>query len=203
MKIISIAIIALVSITFIIQNSYGQQLRIGIKGGHNLSHFKIESTNYSINHSKVGYHVGIFSNIKLISWFCVQPELLFNKKGHSGEYFDYHLDYIDLPLLLVLNFKSKYNVHFGPYASFLANEGIVSEIPGLGTDLNRNSFKKLDYGFTAGTGFDFKLISLGIRYNWGVVSIINDYRLAGKLYNIGDAKNSLWQIFLAINLVKI
>lgn len=185
-----------------IKSSNGQ-LQLGIKGGFNLNHFNLGSKNFSIKHYKSGYHAGVFAKLKLFNWLAVQPELLYNTKGHSSDFFDYHLDYIDLPLFLVLNFSKNLNVHFGPYTSILTNGQVISDIQGLGERFDKNSFKDFDYGFSAGTAIGIRRLRVGMRYNWGKVTIIDDYRLAGKLHNIGDAKNSVWQLFLAISIVKI
>ncbi|HET6244319.1 MAG: PorT family protein [Bacteroidetes bacterium] len=202
MKKIPFASLIVLFFLLTIQIGYGQ-LQLGIKGGFNLTHFNIGIENLRINQFNAGYNAGVFAKLNIFGFLALQPELLYNTKGHSSEYFDYHLNYIELPVYLVLNITNTVNLHFGPYASILSDGQITSIIPGFRENITINSFKFFDYGFSAGTSADFKRFSLGLRHNWGVVPIIDDYRLAGKLYNIAEAKNSVWQIFLAINLIKI
>ena len=179
------------------------QLKAGIKGGLNLSNFYINDNVIRLNNYKTGYHAGIFIRLNVTGWLGLQQELYFNTKGRSGEIFNYHLSYIDFPLLITLNFFQKFNLHFGPYTSILVDGIVISDLPAFIGDFNRNSFRKLDYGFSLGSALEFKRINLGLRYSWGLTEVATDYRLYGKLFNIGEARNSVWQIYMAINIIGI
>src|ERR1700676_5573291 len=58
--------------------------KFGIKGGLNLTN--LSSDNFSDNHLKAGFNVGIFSKIPITEGFSIQPELLYSLKGSKTKY---------------------------------------------------------------------------------------------------------------------
>jgi hypothetical protein len=139
--------------------------------------------------------------------FTIQPELLFSTKGTKAEYggaaFDqevkFNLNYLDLPVLAVFKLGKAAEIHVGPYVSYLLNANI-SHDGDLGSgvdDLDRGNFKAFDYGLSGGFGLNFGGIQVGARYNYGLAEIAdgNDAEVF-----LGDSKNSVAQIYVALNL---
>lgn len=108
--------------------------------------------------------------------------------SHNDKYRQ-SLSYLDNHLLAKYTTGKKVKVYFnaGIYYSLLlkAKKIIVdeyyddngyygiTEIHSVNTGNNRSSFKKSDFGFTIGTGIEYRRFGLDYRYNLGVVNISN------------------------------
>src|SRR6266700_3356586 len=139
--------------------------KFGIKGGVNLTNMYV--TDVSDEHMKVGFNAGVYAKLPVTRGFSIQPELYYTSKGAketynnfiegSGEY-RFNLNYVELPVLAVINLGNNFNLHVGPYISYLAsanikdvnNDGTINNI----TDLNADNFHRLDYGLIGGFGVD-------------------------------------------------
>ncbi len=173
--------------------------KFGIKGGLNLTN--LSSDNFSDNHLKAGFNVGIFSKIPVTPGFSIQPELLYSVKGSktdynnffegSGEY-RFNLGYVELPLLAVVNLTKNFSIHAGGYGAYLTNATIKDvndngTITGI-TDLNANDFNRWDFGLAGGIAFDIDNFTLGARYNYGLTKIGKSGNVSGDA--LGSAKNN-------------
>jgi len=153
--------------------------KLGVKGGVNLSNLYVQDV--GDENLKPGANAGLFAKIPVTRGFSVQPEILYSMKGSqinynnvlfgSGKY-RYNLDYIEVPVLAVLNVAKNFNVHVGPYAAILASAKVKKvdangNVNGV-TELNKNNFNSVDYGAAAGFGFDVENVTIGARYNYGL-----------------------------------
>jgi hypothetical protein len=69
---------------------------------------------------------------------------------------------------------------------------------GSGVDeIDRDHLKSFDYGLSGGFGLNFGNFQVGGRYNFGLAELADSD--AAKLL-INDSKNSVAQIYLALNL---
>ncbi len=178
------------------------ETRIGIKGGLNLSNLYVDDVDDE--NARVGFHAGIFAKMQITSFFALQPELLYSTKGAKAEgaFGDgkFNLAYIDLPVLAVINLGENFNIHAGPYVSYLISSSVSTEdgfFSDESTSLDRDNFNSFDYGVAAGIGFNFGAASLGIRYNLGLNEIANG-TVSGLA--LGDSKNSVAQLYLSFGL---
>jgi hypothetical protein len=92
-------------------------------------------------------------------------------------------------------------IHVGPYVSYLLNANI-SHDGDLGSgvdDLDKDNFKSFDYGLSGGFGLNFGNVQVGARYNYGLAKIADDND--AKTF-LGDSKNSVAQLYVALNLTK-
>lgn len=184
--------------------SIAQTNRAGIKGGLNVSNLYID--NVTDENARFGFHFGVYGQILSSEVFAIQPELLFSTKGSKNQYtsgslnqeVQYNLNYIDLPILAVFKLGESVEIHAGGYASYLVNANI-SYKGNLGTgadEVDKDNLSSYDYGLAGGLGFNFNNVQIGLRYNYGLVKIADsDVARAA----MGDAKNSVAQLFLAIN----
>lgn len=183
-----------------------QSPRGGIKGGLNLSNLYIDDV--EDENVRTGFHAGIYTQLMLGPSLALQPELNFSTKGARAEYrllgFEgdrkFNLSYLDLPVLLAFKLGDDAEIHFGPYIGYLV--GVSTSTDGdLGDnyrELNRDDYEKWDYGLAAGFALNFDPIAFGLRYNYGLNKIAKD-DVAKR--QIGDAKNSVAQVFIAFNLM--
>ena len=181
--------------------------KIGIKGGVNLSNLYVDDV--KDENMKVGINIGLFSKIPMTRGFSIQPELLYSNKGSKltydniiageGEY-RFNLNYVELPVLAVVNLTKNINIHAGPYVSFLTSAN-VKDLKSDGTenkvtDLKADNFNRFDYGLAGGIGFDFQNFTLGARYNYGLGEIGKSGTLSGELTK--DSKNSNVSLYIGI-----
>jgi hypothetical protein len=181
------------------------QMRAGVKGGLNVSNLYVDEADDE--NARFGLNVGVYGQVFSTDAFAIQPELLFSTKGSKIEYggglFDqtltYNLNYLDLPVLAVFKLGESAEIHVGPYVGYLLGANI-SHDGDLGSgvdDIDRDDLKSFDYGLSGGFGLNFGMFQVGGRYNYGLAELADsDFAELA----IGDAKNSVAQIYLSVNL---
>lgn len=179
--------------------------RVGIKGGLNISNLFIDNVNDE--NARIGFHAGLYGQLFSSDVFALQPELLYSTKGSKAQYVSgslnqsvqYNLNYIDLPLLAVFKLGKQAEIHVGGYASYLlgANISYSGDLVNGEDDIDKDNLKSYDYGLSGGLGFNFGHgIQVGARYNYGLVKIADSDAAQAV---IGDAKNSVAQLYVAFN----
>jgi hypothetical protein len=207
---IIILILLLINLT---QFSFAQgtdessKLRLGVKGGVNFSN--IYTQNVEDNSVLIGFNVGVFAKLPLTKSFAVQPELLYTTKGAELTYNNYfvngsakfNLNYIELPVLLVINLTHNFNFHAGPYVAYLVDANATNNPKGtlfdLQNNLNNEDYNRFDTGLCAGVGFDAKHISFGVRYNYGLQKVGKERSFMGTNYTFPDGKNSVINLYFS------
>ena len=183
------------------------QMRAGVKGGLNVSNLYVDDVDDE--NARFGFNVGVYGQVFASETFALQPELLFSTKGSKVDYggglFDqtltYNLNYLDLPVLAVFKLGKAAEIHVGPYVGYLLSAKISHDGDlGSGTDdIDRDQLKSFDYGLSGGFGLNFGSFQVGARYNYGLAKLA-DSDIAELA--IGDAKNSVAQLYLAFNFNK-
>jgi hypothetical protein len=181
--------------------------KFGIKGGVNLTNMFVNDV--SDENMKVGFNGGFFAKLPVTRGFSIQPELLYTSKGAKETYnnfiegkgeYRFNLNYIELPVLAVFNVAKNFNVHVGPYVSYLAaanikdlkDDGTMDQI----TELKADNFNRIDYGVAGGFGIDISNFTLGARYNYGFREIGKSGSLSGELTK--DSKNSAISLYIGL-----
>ena len=202
-KIFTVCIV--VGFALSISNEVFAQMRAGVKGGLNVSNLYVDDVDDE--NARFGFNLGVYTQLLSSDVFAIQPELLFSTKGSKIEYggslFDqtvkYNLSYLDLPVLAVFNLGEAAEIHVGPYVGYLLAANISHDGDlGSGTDdIDRDHLKPFDYGLSGGFGLNFGNVQIGARYNYGFAKLA-DSDAADLL--IGDSKNSVAQVYLALSL---
>ncbi|MEO9477588.1 MAG: porin family protein [Cyclobacteriaceae bacterium] len=184
------------------------QDKAGLKLGANFTNLYVADVDDE--NLKVGFQVGLYKRLELTEGLALQPELLFTQKGASIHYdgnalsgsgrYRYNLNYLELPVLFALN-AGDVNFHVGPYFAALVGAN-VKDVEDDGTVQNvesfdRDDFNTLDYGFSAGVGFDFDSGMMGVRYNYGFREIGESGTFAGQATN--ESKNSAIQLYFGFD----
>jgi len=175
---------------FLISFGIKAQLKFGVRAGLNAS--TVSFPNLQNKSEKLGFHVGVFTDIPVVEDFMsVQPELSYSTKGTSfkvlSEKQSINMNYVDL--ILPVSFKmSDFNINVGPFASYLISTPDY-------TYYNDNSvlvdaFKKFDAGLSAGLGYNFNKMMIGVRYNQGFIDVTEDNARAF----LGSGKNAVGQL---------
>lgn len=202
-------VIALVLSALVIPISLiAQDARTGIKGGLNISNLYIDDV--SDESLRPGFHIGVFTQLPISETFAIQPEVMYSTKGARATYdtdaidlegeYKFNLNYVDVPVLATFKLGESANIHIGPYVSYLTNASVSSDgdiVEGT-SDLNRDHFANIDYGLSAGFELNFSAVTVGTRYNYGLNQVADSE--AAELI-LGDAKNSLAQVYVALNLL--
>lgn len=166
------------------------QSTFGIRGGLNASNISFD--NLSDRREKLGFHVGVFADVPLVSEFMsLQPELNYSVKGTAYEVLNdkqsLNLDYIDFHLPVAFKL-STIDLQVGPFASYMISKPDFTVF-----DENRvvvDAFNTFDAGLSAGLNFNFSKFLLGVRYNQGFVNISKESAET----ILGKGKNGVGQV---------
>jgi hypothetical protein len=179
--------------------------KFGIKGGINFTNLYVADV--SRENMKIGFNAGLFAKLPITKGFSIQPELLYTVKGAKDTYsnfiqgngeYRYNLNYLELPVLAVVNLAKNFNLHAGGYAAYLVS-ATVKDVRSDGTivgakELRADDFKRFDYGLVGGLGIDITNFTIGARYNYGLSSIGKAGSLSGSLTK--NSKNSAISVYL-------
>ena len=182
----------------------GLTLKIGVKGGVNLSNLHVDDVDDE--NMKAGLNLGLFAKVPVARGFSIQPEILYSSKGSklkydnilgAGEY-RFNLNYVELPVLGVINIAKNLNLHAGAYVAYLTSANVknVDEdgtIHGV-TELNEENFNRFDAGLVGGLGLDVQNFTIGARYSHGLKEVGESGSLAGQLTN--NSKNSVVTLYV-------
>ena len=155
---------------FLLFTSKAQQAQFGVKGGVNVAQLHYNDNQISSD-SKVGVNLGVFAHIPASKTWALQPELLYSmegaqKVGNAGT--DYHLNYLNVPLLLQYMFENGFRLEGGPQIGFLLNAKTKSG----SVTVDNNGFKSTSFSIPLGVGY---LSSAGVgfyaRYVFGLSNI--------------------------------
>ena len=179
--------------------------RVGVKGGLNLTNLYVDDV--EDENMKVGFNLGLFAKLPVTQGLSIQPELLYSVKGSKITYdlgvlgsneYRFNLNYVELPVLAVINLSKNFNLHAGGYAAYLAQANI-KKVDDDGpndqiADLNEDNFNRVDFGLVGGLGIDIDAVTIGARYNYGL-------REVGKADNFGsqalkNSKNSAISLYI-------
>ena len=179
--------------------------KVGVKGGLNLTNMYVDDV--EDENMKAGFNLGLFAKLPVTNGFSIQPELLYSVKGSKLTYdlgilgsneYRFNLNYVEVPVLAVINLSKNFNVHAGGYAAYLAQANIKREVDDGPNDqianLNEDNFNRFDYGLVGGLGVDVNAVTIGARYNYGL-------REVGKADNFGsqalkNSKNSAISLYI-------
>jgi hypothetical protein len=211
---IIIALLLFVSIsqfTFAQGTTDSSKLKFGFKGGVNFSNLYTEDVDS--NNVLTGFNAGIFAKLPITELFAIQPELLYTTKGAKLTYNNsfvngtskFKLNYIELPVLLVVNLTNNFNIHAGPYVAYLVDGKATNDSQGTLFDTENNlsneDYNKFDTGLSVGVGFDSDKIGFGVRYNYGLQKVGKERNFAGTNYTFPDGKNSVINLYLSYSIL--
>ena len=177
--------------------------KVGIKGGINFSNFYTD--NVDDNNVLTGFNIGFFAKMPVAENISFQPEISYTGKGAELVYnyaivegtAQFKLNYIEVPLLLVVNLTQNLNIHAGPYAAYLISSKTTNKSDSGSYNFEDNidvdDFNRLDAGLAGGIGLDLEQVSLGVRYNYGLTKIGKDDPSSN--FTSPDAKNSVISVY--------
>lgn len=203
---ISIVLFAFPLLTVNAQSDY----KLGIKGGANFANLSSSTTQNSEVLS--GINIGLFAKVPLNKTFALQPEIYFTSKGSQQTYENafvtgkakFELNYIEIPIMLVLDLTNNFNFQLGPYVSYLISSKVENSSDSsfsFEENIDSDDFNKFDTGIAAGFGYETKTIGFGIRYNLGLLSVGKEKNYLGTNYVFPDGKNGVINLFLSYSFL--
>lgn len=166
MKLRNILILTISLITF---SAQAQQVKIGIKGGPNIS--TLAGDFPDIVH-KLSFHAGTFLNIHVSNKIILQPELIYSNQGAVYDIGndEINLAYLNLPMIAKIEVSEKFNVQVGPQLGIL-----LSGKFDFGSDVIdiKDAYSDMDVALTMGVGFkSHDNVTIDLRYNYGFTNIV-------------------------------
>lgn len=210
--------VALLSITqtkaFAQENNDSQgdrTIRLGLKGGVNLSN--LYTDNADKQKSLLGFNAGLFAKLPISKLIAIQPELYFITKGAEVTYNNpfvqgaakFRYNYLEMPILVVVNVNENFNIHAGPYAAFMLSGDVKNQnstsLFDFEKNINTDDYNRFDVGLTAGVGIDIGAIGLGARYAYGVNKVGKESTFLGNTtYTFPDAHNGVFTFYISVSL---
>jgi len=154
-----ILLISLAILTLTITVKSQEKIQFGIKGGVNFTN--MTSDILIEKEYKIGFHIGILSEITFGDKFSLQPEILYSTYGAKGKAImiggpsittEYKLDYIQIPILAKIYLYKGLSLEIGPSFNFLVNDKKIRESNTI-TDIGEK------FEFSGILGISYKLSS--------------------------------------------
>jgi len=162
------------------------RLRVGVKGGLNLSNvYDTRGQEFNAD-AKFGFAVGGIVSIPLGDKFGLQPEILLSQKGFqatgsllgSPYSFTRTTTYLDVPLLFAFRPTEFLTFLAGPQYSFLLNQkdvfGTATTTIAQETEFRNDNIRKNTLCFTGGLDINLNNLVLGGRVGWDLLSNAGD-----------------------------
>lgn len=137
-----------------------EKIQFGIKGGANFTN--MTSDILIEKEYKIGFHIGVLSEIPFGDKFSLQPEILYSTNGSKGKEImlggspittEYKLDYIQIPILAKIYLYKGFSIEIGPSFNFLVNDKKIREsntITGIGKKFEFSGILGISYKSSSG-----------------------------------------------------
>ena len=136
------------------------------------------------------FHAGVFTQFSLGNTVSLQPEVLYSRKGIERSDSTFRSDYLEVPLLAVVNLTENISIHAGPQLSVLVSAKEDD------TEISTDPLNSFDYGVAAGAEARISRFRLGARYNLGFADLRKENNLGQHINQ--DIKHGVFQVYLGI-----
>lgn len=184
--------------------------KVGIKGSINFSNIYTKDADNS--NMLVGFNAGLFAKLPISDFVAIQPELYYTTKGAKVSYNNafvdgtarFNVNYVELPVLIVLNVTENFNLQVGPYIGYMVSGKVTNESNhssfNFEDNVNTDDYNKIDAGLAVGAGFDLGGIGIGARYNYGLTKVGKERTFLGQPYTFPDGPNGVISAYVSIAL---
>jgi hypothetical protein len=181
-----LVLVVLAGISFATANA---QFQFGAKAGANFATLTGKGAPDDGN-TLVNFNFGVYARLPVQDRLSLQPELVYSIQGikFSGE--SWHVNYMNIPILLRYAAGAGFGIYTGPQFGFLVSAHDRYD----GNSLTiKDAFHSSDFSWAFGLGYRIPQTKVGIdvRYNLGISNI-------GKERSFGDGsvRNSVFQLGL-------
>ncbi|TPE45319.1 porin family protein [Pontibacter mangrovi] len=165
---------------------------IGIKGGVNFASIHGgDKDKFGESNSHTSFHAGIFAQFGFGSFFSLQPELLYSRKGYERQDSVFRMDYLEVPVLAVFNISDNFSVHMGPQVGVMVSAKVEDE------EVDLEPYNTFDYGLAAGLEGQLDRFRVGARYAHGFADLRKEDSDGNSLDE--DIKNGVIQVYVGIS----
>lgn len=200
------SVTAFMLFTFISATSFSQTSKFSLSLNSLITNFNYGKMNNSLEHYKKnfkGFQAGFSYQVGVTPIFSLVPELYFAMKGGTlkennpltGGKSTLRVNSLELPVLARLH-CNKFYLNAGPYVGY--NVGGRLKVDGTNSSSETTTrvtfgnsavdLKRWDFGFQAGAGYNFNLkqslLTLDVRYGYGLVNISQDVERYNRMLNI-------------------
>ncbi|WP_347921863.1 porin family protein [Pontimicrobium sp. SW4] len=166
MKKLCIAVVAI----FFAGSLNAQSLKFGVKSGINVATINGGELNVD---SRIGFHIGVVSEIEINNKFSIQPELMYSSQGAEEDIVQVKLDYLLLPLLAKYHIVNGFSIEVGPQFAFLVNDEI--ELDNDNQSVFDTDSENFDLSASFGLGYQLKSsLFFQVRYNLGIIPVVEN-----------------------------
>ncbi len=138
----------------------------------------------------VGFAAGAALRLPLTGMIALQPEALYSRKGVKTDTYElfgqeasseWRMNYIDVPILVVLTLNDRIDLYGGPYADFYLDGEVETKAAGLsGTvDIDSDGLTSPGYGAVVGGAVHFGSFLVEGRYYHGISDILDTDTVSG------------------------
>jgi hypothetical protein len=193
------------------ENINKDEARFGIKGGPSFSNLYTQDAKK--DKILLGFNVGLFAKLPVSKFIAIQPELYFVTKGSEVTYDNalvngtarYHFNYVELPIMLVMNILPNFNIQAGAYAAYMVSGKVTNESSSnafnFEDNINTDDYNRFDAGLALGAGLDLGGMGIGARYTHGLTNVGKEKNYFGsQSYTFPDAHNGVLSLYLSIAL---
>lgn len=163
----------------------------GVKGGVNFA--TLRGSDKDVLGSFDGlttFHAGVYTQFSLGSFFSIQPEALYSRKGMVRNDSTFRFDYLEVPVLAVFNITENVSFHIGPQV------GIMMSAKEDDREIDLEPLNTFDYGVAAGAEARLSIFRLGARYNLGFADLRKQNNLGQRINQ--DIKHGVFQVYLGV-----
>jgi hypothetical protein len=187
------SLLAFSFLTVIGTTAFSQNIKWGIQAGAAIASQQAKQSGISItSDSKIGFTLGVLSDISITDNFTFQPGLNFTQKGSKfnisdgGESIETSqtLNYVELPLNFLYNApagKGKFFAGLGPVVNYgisgkvkmtMTGEPEVSEDVNFGNKVDEDDYKPFEFAGNVLAGYEFSNgVFVAANYNAGLSNI--------------------------------
>lgn len=207
---LSIILIGIITTSLFAQEKTDKEVKFGIKGGVNMSNLYTKNVNNE--NALLGFNLGLFAKAPINRLLAVQPEIYYTTKGAKNTYNNvfangtvkYTFNYIEVPILGILNITNNFTLQAGPYVGFLVSGKVRNEsnvtLFDFEKDITTDNYNKIDAGLIGGLGMDVGNISVALRYNYGLTNVGKEKSYGSNTYTFPDGKNSVLSLNIALSM---
>ena len=197
----------------IVFSSAQSQIKLGLKGGLNVSTFSADFD----TRPRIGFHLGAFGDYGFSDHASLQVELLYSMQGAKSDYEDFStgltgeetdiLNYFNIPVLIRYHANSGFTAGAGLQLGFLVKAEAEIEIDDNFTGLTpepidlKEITKDTDVGIVLDLGYEIASgISMHGRAVIGLTDISDFDPPIGVADPLGTIRNIVYQVSLAVPL---
>ena len=205
-------VVLAIFVTALFASEQSHAFDFGLKLGYTASKL---STNIDTIKSTMGngFHVGAF--VRIGKRVHLQPEFYYTLSGATfenlgvGTIDDWKqkvtVGTLDVPVLIGFNIIQskaiKWRIMVGPEASFVVNSKIEDMNPDVTGPIEKANLRTTNWFIQVGTGIDFLFLTLDVRYQAGLNSLINDVTgKNGTVYPV-NSKGNLFVVSLGFKII--